>query len=244
MQHRCKTPWNLMKKLTLVLLLFSTFCFSQEADYTKTPQLQTKATYTTEVNPDKITLSITLSESNTKGKVSVEELEQRMEKVLTENKVDIKKQLTLTDLSSNFKDYFLKKTDVQKTKNYELEVYDTASAGKILKGLESQDISNVQLLKTEYTKLEELKIELKGKAILKAKKQAEKMVENLNQNLGPALFISDLETNISGFLKGRASGVNVRGLNSLYSEADLDMEIDFDKIRVDATVIVYFELVH
>lgn len=95
-----------MKKLSLILFLFSTFCFAQIEDYHKIPQLQTKATFTTEVYPDKITMSITLSEINTKGKVSVEELESRMLKVLNDNKVDFKKQLTLSDLSSSFKPEF------------------------------------------------------------------------------------------------------------------------------------------
>ncbi|AWM14972.1 SIMPL domain-containing protein [Flavobacterium sediminis] len=228
-----------MKNLFFILLFIPLVSLAQVNDFTKTPQLQTKATYTTEVIPDKITLSITLSEQNTKGKVSVEELEKRMEKVLLENNVDIQKQLTLKDISSNFKDYFLKKTDIQKTKNYQLEIFDAVSAGTILKELESQEISNVELLKTEYSKIEELKIELKGKAILKAKKQAEEMVKNLNQELGPAIYISDLETNIFG----RASGLNVRGLNSISNQINGDdLDISFDKIRIEATVTVYFAL--
>lgn len=235
-----------MKHVNLYLiLLVSTISFAQELDYTKIPQLQTKATYTTQVSPDKITLSITLSESNTRGKVSVEELEKRMEEVLLENNIDLQKQLTLTDLSSNFKEYFLKKTDVQKTKNFQLEINDAVKAGKILRGLENQDISNVQLLKTEYSKLEDLKIELKGKAIEKAKRQAEEMVKSLNQNLGSVIFISDLETNITGLFNGRVSGINIRGLNSIGYVApkpESDLDIEFDKIRVDATVIVYFKI--
>lgn len=76
-------------------------------------------------------MSITFSEGNTRGKISVEKLELRMRKVLIDNIIDLKTQLKLTDLSSNFKDYFLKKPDVQKTKNYQLEVFDAIAAGKI-----------------------------------------------------------------------------------------------------------------
>lgn len=235
-----------MKNLTaIIFILLGFLSFSQEADYLKVPQLQTKATYTTEVQPDKITLSIILSENNLKGKTSVEEMEKRMEIVLNENNIDIKKQLTLKDLSSNFQGYFLKKTEVQKTKNYYLEVYDAITAGKILKGLEKQEISNVKLVKTEYSKIEELKIELKGKAVSKAKNQAEEMVKMLNQKLGQAIFISDLEVN---YLTGQVSGLNILGLNSFkhkIEESEFDeheFDINFDSIRVDATIIVYFKL--
>ncbi len=218
--------------------LISAISLSQQADLSNIPQIQTKATFTAEVNPDKITLSITLSEENTRGKVSIEQLEQRMEKVLLENKVDLQKQLFLVDLSSNFKNYFLKKTDVQKTKNYQLIMFDAQSAGKILKGLEKQEISNVELVKTEYIKLEELKIELKGKAVEKAKRQAEEMVKNLNQKLGSAIFISDLSTSISRQLNGSNGSNFIVG----YAAQEAKMDVEFDKIRVDATVIVYFKL--
>lgn len=223
-------------------LLINLLVFAQETDYTKVPQIQTKATFTTEVQPDKITLSITLSETNTKGKISVEQLENKLESILKSNQIDINKQLTLRDLSSNFQSYFLKKTDVQKTKNYTLEVYDAKTAGKILKELAENDISNVQLLQTEYSKIEELKIELKGKAVAKAKTQAEEMVKALGQKVGTPLFISDMEVNLSNYFGGQVSGLNIRGANSVGYKEESNLDISFDNIKVDATVTVYFKI--
>ncbi len=230
-----------MKSIQLIfLLLFSISFYAQDLDYSKIPQLQTQATYTKEVYADKITLSITLSEADTNGKVSVEKLEQRMKNVLLEKDVDLKKQLTLTNMASNFRDYFLKKTDVQKVKSYELELYDALTAGKIFKGLESQEISNVRLLKTEYSKLEELKIELKGKAVEKAKHQAEEMLKHLDQDLGPAIFISDMQTKMYPM----AYSQNRKPMLSMESQNDVSSGIDvnFDKIKVEAKVSVYFKL--
>lgn len=230
-----------MKSIQLIfLLLFSISFYAQDLDYSKIPQLQTQATYTKEVYADKITLSITLSEADTNGKVSVEKLEQRMKNVLLEKDVDLKKQLTLTNMASNFRDYFLKKTDVQKVKSYELEIYDALTAGKIFKGLESQEISNVRLLKTEYSKLEELKIELKGKAVEKAKHQAEEMLKHLDQDLGPAIFISDMQTKMYPM----AYSQNRNPMLSMESQNDVSSGIDvnFDKIKVESKVSVYFKL--
>lgn len=224
-----------MKKFFLLLTFLSFIGFAQESSYQNTPQIQTKATYTQEVTPDRIVMAITLSESNTKGKITVSELEQRLQKVLKSNNIDLSKQLKLTDLSSNFKDYFLKKTDIHKVKNYELTVYDAITASKVLKGLEAQDISNVQLLKTEYSKIEELKIELKGKAILKAKRQAEEIVSQLGQKLGPAIYISDLQTYYPE--NRRMIFANEASLNK--SE---ELNVDFEKISVSTTITVYFKL--
>ncbi|MBW1294994.1 DUF541 domain-containing protein [Aquimarina litoralis] len=210
--------------------------------------MQTKATYTTEVAPDKIVLSILLKESNTRGKVSVEELEKRLEMVLQSNDIDIQSQLRLVTLSSNFRSFFLKKTDVYKSKSYELELKDLKLVGKILRDLESQKISNVDLSKTEYTKLEELKIELKSKAVLKAKKQAEEMAKALNQSIGKAIFISDVESNINAYQRG-VNGLNVRRYSAArmaaayeVNRAEAELEVEFDKIKVAATVTVHFRL--
>lgn len=230
-----------MKTIQLLsFLLISALTFGQQMDYSKVAQLQTKATYTQEVYADKITLSITLAEANTKGKVSVEKLEQRLKKTLLDNNIDLKTQLTLSNMGSNFRDYFLRKTDVQKVKNYELELYDAVTAGNILKGLESQDISNVRLLKTEYSKLEELKVELKGKAVEKAKKQAEEMLKPLDQVLGPAIFVSDLQTEVYPMMRATNSRFNANLSNEANSNSPLD--VNFDKIKVEATVTVYFRL--
>lgn len=234
-----------MQKLLLIVLLFpSSFLFSQEVDFTKIPQIQTKATYTTEVQPDKITLEITLSESHTKGKATLEELESKLERVLIDNQINISKQLTLKDLSSNFQTYFLKRTDVQKAKNYHLEVADAKTAGKILRELANDDISNIKLLKTEYSKLEELRIELKGKAIAKAKQQAEEMLKPLNQKLGSAIYISDMETRVDlgGYLAGRVAGINSNFTGQAIRKQETDLEISFDNIKVEATVIVLFKI--
>lgn len=233
-----------MKNILCYLILFlSINLLAQETNYTIVPQIQTKATFTTEVEPDIIQFSITLAESNSKGKISLEQLEQKFYNVLKVNNIDISKQLTLKDLSSNFQSYFIKKTEVQKTKNYLLELNDAKTAGKILRELAEQDISNIKLAKTYYSKLEELKIELKGKAVEKARRQAEEMAKATNQTVGKVLYISDMEINNIQYLTGQVSGLNIRVFNSLNNINEFEnIDIKFDNIRVEATVTVFFKL--
>ena len=236
---------NLKFYIFAFLIGTNLFAYSQEMDYTKIPQIQTKATYTKEVQPDRITLSITLSENNTKGKVTVEELEKKMFEILKFNEIDLSKKLNLKDISSNFQSYFLKGTIVQKTKNYNLELESAKLAGKVLKELSENDISNVKLLKTEYSNLEEIKIELKGNAVEKAKRQAEKMAEKLNVKIGRVLFISDSETNVMNLLAGRVAGVNISGTNSISGYSNFnenETEISFENIKVEVSATVFFEI--
>jgi len=234
-----------MQKIGLIflfnLLAFQTY--AQSKNFIDKPYLETTATVDTLVVPDKIYLSILITEKDTKGRTSVEELENRMNTKLIALGIDTKKQLALTDVSSNFKNYFLRGTDVLKNKAYALVVYDAKTAGRVIVGLEQIEISNVHIEKTAYSKIEELKLVLRQKAVVKAKNQAEAILLPLNQQLGKAIFISDMNSNISGMFQGRAAGINIRGLAEA-KEADQynPIDIEFEKIKLESTIRINFAI--
>ncbi len=159
-----------LRFLITLLLITSLTSYGQSKNFIDQPYLETTARVDTLVIPDRIYLSILITEADTKGKTSVEKLENKMADKLKTLGIDIEKQLTLTDLGSNFKKYFLRKVDVQKDKEYSLLVYDAVTAGKVIMGLESIGISNVNLTKTEYSGLEKLKINLRQRAVRCGKK--------------------------------------------------------------------------
>ncbi len=227
-----------LRYLVLFLLITSLKNYGQNKNFIDQPYLETTARVDTLVTPDRIYLSILITEADTKGKTSVEKLENKMADKLETMGIDTEKQLTLSDLASNFKKYFLRKADIQKDKEYSLLVYDAVTAGKVILGLESIGISNVNLTKTEYSKLENLKIILRQLAVKEAKKQAEAMVLPLNQQLGSALFISDLNTGILNRYQGRVAEVKV------FKDGDKDqpVEIEFEKIEVESSVNVKFSI--
>lgn len=232
-----------MQKIRLILLFtFLTFqTYSQTKNFIDKPYLETKATVDTLVTPDRIYLSILITEKDTKGRTPVEELENRMNTKLIALGIDTKKQLTLSDVTSNFKNYFLKRTDVLKNKAYSLLVYDAVTAGKVIVGLESIEISNVHLSKTEYSKIEQLKMELKQKAVYKAKMQAESMLKPLNQKLGKAMYISDVNSNIARILQGKSAGIQIRGLASMNKEEEYDpIDIAFEQIKLESSITINF----
>ena len=231
-----------MKKLIISLLILTGTMngYSQTKNFIDRPYIETTAKIDTSVTPDKIWLAITITEKDTKGKVSVEEQENKMAKVLRSLGIELKKQLKLTDLSSNFKKYFLKSQDVLKSKSFSLVVYDAVTAGKVIQGLERKDIANVELEKTEYSGLEQLKIELKSKAVLKAKKQAEAMVKPLGQKAGAAIFISDGNTYTVNYSKSR-SRMDIAYAAAPGANAE-PIAVDFEKIKVISQVSVKFKL--
>jgi len=222
--------------ITLLLTFVTLQSFSQTKNFIDQPYLETTAVIDTLVVPDRIYLSITITEADTKGKVSVEELENRMNKKLIALGIDTKKQLFLTDAASNFKRYFLKSKDVLKDKSYSLMVYDAVTAGKVLVGLESIEISNVQLTKTEYSKMDQLQLQLKEKVVAKAKVQAESLLKPLNQKLGKAIYIADTNYNV---YRTEMADFKVR---NMVAQESAPIDIDFEKIRVESRINITFAI--
>src|SRR5690349_5445103 len=134
------------------VLLVSVNSYGQDKNFIDQPYLETSATFDTLVTPDRIFVSISLNEADSKNKKSTEELDQQLVQKLTELGINTEKDLTLLDYSSNFKSYFLKGQHILKVKNYSLLVYDAVRAAEVLTGLENIGISNVAIEKTEYSK--------------------------------------------------------------------------------------------
>lgn len=231
-----------MKKIILLLLLISiTKNFSQTKNFIDLPYIETSAIVDTLVTPDRIFLTVLITEKDTKNRTSVEQLESKMNIKLRSLGINTEKQLTLNDLSSNYKKYFLKQQDILKSKSYSLVVYDAKTASKVIAALEEEEISNISLEKTEYSKTEELVLILKGKAIVKARNTAVALTKPLNQKVGNAIYITDNFT-VSNMLNGRLAGVQIRGV-SLNEESDYEpIDIAFDKIKFQTQVNVNFKL--
>jgi len=232
-----------MRKIILLLLLFFiTKNFSQTKNFIDLPYIETSAKVDTLVTPDRIFLTILITEKDTKNRTSVEELESKMNLKLKSLSIITEKQLTLNDLSSNYKKYFLKQQDILKNKSYSLVVYDAKTASKVIAALEEEEISNVSLEKTEYSKTEELLLILKGKAIVKAKNTAISLTKPLNQKVGNAIYITD-SNSVSNMFRDKASKIVLRGMASLQAESDYEpIAISFEKIKIETQVNVNFKL--
>jgi len=232
-----------MRKVALLcLLFFITKNFSQTKNFIDLPYIETSAKADTLVTPDRIFLTISITEKDTKNRTSVEELESRMNLKLKSLGIITEKQLTLNDLSSNYKKYFLKQQDILKNKNYSLVVYDAKTASKVIAALEEEEISNVSLEKTEYSKTEELLLLLKSKAIVKAKNTAVALTKPLNQKVGNAIYISE-SNSVSTMFRDKSEGIMLRGMANFKAESDYEpIDISFDKIKIETQINVNFKL--
>jgi uncharacterized protein YggE len=234
-----------MKNLLFVATYFiAVNVYSQTKNFIDQPYVEISARVDTLVTPDKIFLKIIIAEKDTRGKQSVEELDESLFTKLTANGINLKEQLSLNDVASNYKKYFFRGQDINKTKSYTLLLFDAVTTGKVLTDLEEAGISNVTLEKTEYSKLDELKSILRKRAALKAKKQAIDLSQPFNKKIGDPLYISDGNSfSLDGF-SGRVAGFEIRTKKALgYAVASVQgAEIEFQKVRAQIDVNVIFKL--
>lgn len=224
------------------ILIVCQLSHGQTKNFIDQPYLETTAKVDTLVNPDIIYLDILIREKDERNKISVEEMESKMIQKLKSLGIDTGKQLTLTDLGSNFKKYFLKQKDIMKDKAYELKVFDSQTAGKVLVGLEEIGISNVDLVRTEYSKMEELKLDLRSKAVIKAKKQADYLVQPLNQKATRALHITEEYYDNYITFNGELEEVVVTGYSDINTQEYAPPSIEFKPIKVEGEVRIKFAI--
>ena len=244
--HSCIYLKNcIMKQLAiLALLLFTIFAAnSQTKNFIDQPYIEVSGSADTLVTPNEIYVRIILSEKDSRDRVSIEELELKMVAALKGLSLDTEKDLTTSDMTSNFKTYLLKSKDVIKTKIYTLKVADAVTASKVFMKLEEIGISNTSIERVDHSDLNNLKNKMRTKAILDAKDRAIALAKPLNQTVGLAINIIDTDNNISQQLQGRVAGIQIRGISSIQNDGYMDLpKIEFEKIKVTAGINAKFIL--
>jgi uncharacterized protein len=234
-----------MKKTTLLLLLFiymsSHILNAQQKNFIDQPYLDVSGEADTLIIPDQVFMSISLSEKDTKNRESTEDLEKKMIDALKKLGIDIEQKLNVLDMMSNYKDYILKKTDIQKAKKFELEVSTADMATKVLVALEEMGISNAYVTRLDHTKMKEIENIMRMESIKSAKAKAMAFAAPLQQKIGAAIYISE-NSGSSSFTTG--AGLNevvISGYN-LDASKKGQAEVNFRKLKVVKIVNVKFIL--
>ena len=235
-----------MKKSFLIFVMFFVWnLFSAQKNFLDQPYIEVSASVDTLVVPDRIYVSITLNEADSKNKKSVEEQEKQLETILKKLKINTDKDLSVLGYSSDFKKYFLKGQNILKTKKYSLLVRDAYTLGNVIISLEEAGISNTEVEKVEYSKSKELLLELKSEAVKRSRITADKLVKPLNQKAGKALYISD--TNYGGiedyeYVTVRNIALQEMDYKRESASEEFLRKLDFQKIKFSTTVYVKYQL--
>lgn len=191
-----------------------------------------------EVTPDKIYLNITINEKDYKN-TSLEAIEKKMISQLQNMGIDTRENLMVRDMSSNFKHYFILKSDVKLMKQYTLLTTSAKQAGEVIMALDQLAISEVAIDRVECSKMDQYKDEVRVQAIKNAKARAELLAGAINHSVGKAIHISETDHNHRVY--GMPNMMMVRGAVA-EDQVVRAPEIEFEKIKIEITAHVKFEL--
>jgi uncharacterized protein len=228
-------------KTTLTFLFAFAFLFSFAQDtknFIDQNYIEVTGKAELEIVPDQIYIQILINETDYKGKESLEILERNMLKKLQEIGIDLKKDFAVKDISSNFKNYWLKKTDIFTSKEYQLIVHTAPVAGRVFRELEALGISNISIIKVDNSEMEKYKKEVKVNAIKIGKENAVSLAEAIGQTIGKALYIRENEP----FYPMQANTMMIRGKGAAMDESYTEPDLEFEKIKLEYSVQVFFEL--
>jgi len=233
--------------ILIVFLTVSLTAFSQTTEKNFIDQNYIEVTGKAEMNiiPDLIYVNIILSEKDNKYKQSLDEIEKSMTSKLTEIGIDPNKDLSIRDFVSIFKSYWISKTAVVLTKEYQLIVHDTKTLQKVYFELQKLDISNVQIEKVDNSKIEQFRKEVKVNAIKSAKEKAESLTSAINQSIGKAIFIQELDNSYINALSANVRGVSAQAIRKSSSDYQVESsmpDIEFEKINIQYAIMVRFDL--
>jgi uncharacterized protein len=229
-----------MRKIFLALLIIPCLTNGQTGDKNFIDQNYIEVTGNSEmeISPDLIYIKILINEKDNKNRIPLADRENTMISKLKEIGIDINKDLLIKDISSNFKYYWLTKNEILLAKEYQLLVRDGKTASKVFIELENIGISNVSFDKLDNSNIQKYRKEVKIDAIKAAKEKAESLANAIEQNIGRAIYIQELD----GVAPSVSNRIMIRGASSIYGARAPEPEIDFEKIRLEYSIICRFEL--
>jgi len=228
----------------LTILISTTVCGQNgEKNFIDQSFIEVTGKAEMEITPDEIYLKIIINEKDFKNK-SLIEIEKLMIDKLQEIGIDTKKELSIKDIASNFKYYLILKTDILLVKEYQVLVHEAKTTGKVITELQKLGISNIKIDRIDNSKIIEYRKEVKINAIKAAQEKARSMALAINQDIGKAIYIKELENNSYKSLQGKVAGIQIRGYsNSMTSSSNSEEpDVEFEKINLDYSILVRFIL--
>lgn len=220
--------------LTLVAVIALAVSASAQADLRPTVSVNGQAKITAPL--DEIFLSITLKESDSKGKIDLEQQRVAMLRALRKCGVNTEGQLRLADMASSF----FKRKGSLASSQYELKVGSAEEARKVFEALDDAGIANVNIARATCSKIEEYRSEARREAIRNAKARAEELATAIGQSIGACYEINDYSN--SQPVVYRANMLTKSAMADGLVEESAEPEVEFKPIEINYSVSAKFIL--
>ena len=190
-----------------------------------------------EVEPDRIYLTITINERESKGRITVEKQEQDMIVALRKLGIDTKEQLRVNDISSSR----LKRTQAVTTKSYQLLLTEPTLVGEVIATLQEAGITAIGIEKATRSDIEQIRGEVRDEAMRNARATAQSLAAAIDQTIGKAFYINYYQSSQPAVFRMMKANV-VRTEEAADGAVPTVEQPEFRKIKLSATVQAKFVL--
>lgn len=187
------------------------------------------------ITPDEIYLRIKLDEGDTKGKDIIEAQRKRLFSALRRCGVDIEKQLTLLNMSS---EYFRRGSSLATTQ-YELKLTSAEAVRAVFEALDKDGITNVAVTRTASSKIDDYRRQARQEAIRNAQSRARDLAEAIGQSIGACFEINDY-TSEARVTNSRVMMAKSAAVDMVAEEVEPNVE--FEQIVINYNVSAKFVL--
>lgn len=228
--------------MTLVAaILLSISGFGQTKTFLDVPYIEVNGIADTMVTPNEIYIKFVISESDVKNRKSIEEQEKIVVGGLKSLGIHTEKNLTTSDIQSDFKFYVLKQRDILKSKEYKLQVATAMLATKVFMKLEELGISNANIESTGHSEIESIRNTCRSNAIINAHKKAIALTSPIKASIGAPLHIIDYSNEINEPIMASPK-MTMHKMMMEGAKEEVLPEINFEKMKISVSVNVKFIL--
>lgn len=204
------------------------------------PFIEVTGTASREVVPDKIFMSITLTNKIIdKQQYNIELQEEKLRKVLEKNNIDLKL-LSLSDASSEILTQKKKDVGYEVHKTFVLQLSAAEQVSKIARELQDLNIKETAITKLEHSKIDSLRKEVRIAAIKAAKDKAEYLLQAIGEQLDKPMEIKEVvdQPYYANYKSNNLSSLNT---NENAGAAETP-ELEFEKIKISFSYFVKYAI--
>lgn len=200
--------------------------------------IQVTGTSEREVVPDEIYVRIIISENDTKGKTTVDQMEQDMIRVLLAAGIDVEENLKVGDMSAEMYTKTFGRRTARTTAIYQLKVGSASQLAQVYQDLGNAEIYNLGVIRVAHSNIRGINDELRVEALRNAQQIARTMAQALGQDIGKAIYIVDHNTVQPVYSRAVAE----YSVMDTAAGAPAPVELDFRNIKLNYSVTVKFAL--
>lgn len=225
-----------MKRIILAIaVLFTLNASAQNVDLRR--KIEVTGTAETEITPDIIYFGISLKEyMDGKTRINIDALEAQLVKAVADAGIP-KEDFTINNIAGYTTYQKKKDPNFLASKQYRIKLGNLNKVNQILATLDPKAVVSTGIEGTDYSKMDQLKKEMKLKALIAAKEKATFLLSGIGEKIGGAMEVTEIEDN---------NNIGVMTRNVMYmakSSADVaSPDIDYKKIKLTFQIRAVFEI--